>query len=176
MDRLVTNWPCLPPPHYWRRRRGKEDGDDDGDDGGGGGGVVEAGGRGRGGDDDWRRVAISIATSVARRVEGYASPTTGRCGAARSSSIQTTMAATTTTEHDDDPSPSTGQPTSGRHSSRSPRGSAIGAGSRTRSTRMRIAWHARTLSYITCVNNMPQMCKYSNLRASVTDFFKHKNL
>jgi hypothetical protein len=56
---------------------GKEDGDDDGGGdggggGGGGGGVVEAGGRGRGRgvEDDWRRVAISISTSVARGVEG----------------------------------------------------------------------------------------------------------
>ena len=51
---------------------------------------------------------------------GITSPTTGRCGAGRSSSIQTTMAMTTMTEHDDDPSPSMGHPTSGRHSSRSP--------------------------------------------------------
>ena len=73
MDRPVTNWPCLPPPQALAAEGGKEDGDDDGggDDSGGGGGVVEAGGRGRGGDNDWRRVAISIATSVARGVEGY---------------------------------------------------------------------------------------------------------
>ena len=45
---------------------------------------------------------------------GITLPTTGRCGAGRSSSIQMT------TEHDDDPSPSMGQPTSGTHSSRSP--------------------------------------------------------